>query len=85
VLAARPAAGEPPEASAYTSEKSPAYETATAPSAPVALQGAVHIPEPSKMRARARIGHLPITTTVAREHRLAAVAARRSPKKRSVN
>jgi D-alanyl-D-alanine carboxypeptidase len=85
VLAARPAEGAPPEASAYTSEKSPAYETATAPSAPVALQGAVHIPEPSKTRARARIGHVPITTTVAREHRLAAVAARRSPKKRSVN
>jgi len=85
VLAARPTAGEPSEASAYTSEKSPAYETATSPSAPVALQGAVHIPEPSKTRARPRMGHVPITTTVAREHRLAAVAARRSPKKRSVN
>jgi D-alanyl-D-alanine carboxypeptidase len=85
VLAARPTAGAPPEASAYTSEKSPAFETATEPSAPVALQGAVHIPEPSKTRARARVGHVPITTMVAREHRLAAVAARRPLKKRSVN
>ena len=51
-------------------------------SAPVALQGAVHIPPPT--RARAKIGH-PVTTTVAREHRLAAIAARRSPKKRNVN
>jgi D-alanyl-D-alanine carboxypeptidase len=85
VLAARPIAGAPPEASAYTSEKSPAFETATEPSAPVALQGAVHIPEPSKTRARARVGHVPITTMVAREHRLAAVAARRPLKKRSVN
>ena len=85
VLAARPTAGAPSEASAYTSEKSPAFETATEPSAPVALQGAVHIPQPSKARARARTGHVPITTASAREHRLAAVAARRPLKKRSVN
>jgi D-alanyl-D-alanine carboxypeptidase len=85
VLAARPIAGAPPEASAYTSEKSPAYETATEPSAPVALQGAVRIPAPSKARARARSVHFPVTTAVAREHRLAAVTARRSLKKRSVN
>jgi D-alanyl-D-alanine carboxypeptidase len=85
VLAARPIAGEPTEASAYTSEKSPAYETATEPSAPVALQGAVHIPEPYRTRARARTGHVPVTTTVAREHRLAAVAVRRWVKKRRVN
>src|SRR5271170_191047 len=82
VLAARPTAGLSAEVSAFTSEKSPASETATEPSAPVALQGAVHIPPPT--RARAKIGH-PVTTTVAREHRLAAIAAKRSPKKRIVN
>jgi D-alanyl-D-alanine carboxypeptidase len=82
VLAARPIAGAPSDASAYTSEKPPASESATEPSAPVALQGAVHIPEPAKTRARARTGRVPITTTVAREHRLAAVATRRSLKKR---
>jgi D-alanyl-D-alanine carboxypeptidase len=83
VLAARRTVDTPAEASAFTSEKSVPSEGAAEPSsAPVALQGAVHIPPPT--RARAKIGH-PVTTTVAREHRLAAIAARRSPKKRSVN
>ena len=82
VLAARRTVDTPAEASAFTSEKSVPSEGAAEPSAPVALQGAVHIPPPA--RARAKIGH-PVTTTVAREHRLAAIAARRSPKKRSVN
>src|SRR5271170_500429 len=82
VLAARRTVATPAEASAFTSEKSDPAEAATEPSAPAALQGAVHIPPPT--RARAKIGH-PVTTTVAREHRLAAIAAKRSPKKRIVN
>src|SRR5271156_4278160 len=82
VLAARPTVDTPAEASAFTSEKSVPSEGAAEPSAPVALQGAVHIPPPA--RASAKVGH-PVTTPVAREHRLAAIAARRSPKKRSVN
>jgi D-alanyl-D-alanine carboxypeptidase len=77
VLAARRTVDTPAEATAFTGEKSGPYEATAEPSAPAALQGAVHIPT----RARARIGH-PITTTIAREHRLAAIAARRSPKKR---
>jgi len=96
VLAARPTADAPPEASAYTSEKTPASETATEPSAPVVLQGAVKPPTPVRIRrptiahlavgaAAAKIAHLPITTTVARERRLAAVAARHSQKKPKIN
>ncbi len=83
VLAARRTVDTPAEASAFTSEKSVPSEGAAEPSsAPVALQGAVHIPPPT--RARAKIGH-PVTTTIARERRLAAIAAKRSPKKPSVN
>jgi D-alanyl-D-alanine carboxypeptidase len=82
VLAARRTVDTPAEASAFTSDKSVPSEGAAEPSAPVALQGAVHIPSPT--RARAKIGH-PITTTIARERRLAAIAAKRSLKKPSVN
>jgi D-alanyl-D-alanine carboxypeptidase len=83
VLAARRTVDTPAEASAFTSEKSVPSEGAAEPSsAPVALQGAVHIPP--RTRARAKIGH-PITTTIARERRLTAIAAKRSLKKPSVN
>jgi D-alanyl-D-alanine carboxypeptidase len=83
VLAARRTVDTPAEASAFTSEKSvPSEGPAEPSSAPVALQGAVHIPPPT--RARAKIGH-PVTTTIARERRLAAIAAKRSLKKPSVN
>jgi D-alanyl-D-alanine carboxypeptidase len=85
VLAARPTADIPPDATAYTGEKTPALDPATQSSAPVAIQGAVHIPPP-KARVVARPSHLPITTAVARERRIAAASIRRlPPKKQRVN
>ena len=76
VLAAKPVEGAPPEASAYTSEKPAAAE----PAAPVALQGALHLP-PTKVRAKpvramvaGRIVHAPKTSL-----------SKQPPKKTNVN